>query len=105
MPSLRNHRTARQGVVAGRRASRGTRRATRCRTHGLAWGAGLKITRLRITIEPWHADASVKEFRVEAMVGGIVYNAVVPFEENDLESRFDCLFNEARREILKLIRR
>ena len=64
----------------------------------------MKITRLRLTIEPWHIRDSMKELRVEAIVDGTVHTAVTPFEDDDFESRFDYLMEQSRREIVRLVK-
>lgn len=64
----------------------------------------MKITRLRLTIEPWHVRDSMKELRVEAIVDGTKHTAVTPFEDDDFESRFDYLMEQSRREILRLVK-
>jgi len=64
----------------------------------------MKLTRLRITIEPWHIQNSMKELRVEALVDGVAHTVVVPFQEDDFESRFEFLMEHAMREIKKLVK-
>jgi hypothetical protein len=60
----------------------------------------MKITRLRLTIEPWQARDTLKDLRVEVIVDGTVYTATTPFVDDDFESRFDYLMEESRQEIL-----
>jgi hypothetical protein len=60
----------------------------------------MKITRLRLTIEPWQARDTLKDLRVEVIVDGTVYTATTRFVDDDFESRFDYLMEESRQEIL-----
>lgn len=64
----------------------------------------MKLTRLQITIEPWHLQNSVKELKVEAIVDGMTNTITVPFEDDDFESRFEYLMEYAMREIKKLVK-
>lgn len=64
----------------------------------------MKLTRLRITIEPWHMQASMKELRVEAIVDGTIHTASMPFEDSDFESRFESLMDRAMSEIKRLVK-
>lgn len=64
----------------------------------------MKITRLQLTIEPWHIRDSIKELRIEAIVDGTVHTTITPFEDDDFEPRFDYLMEQSRREIVRLVK-
>ena len=46
----------------------------------------------------------MQELHVEAVVDGTRHTAVVPFHDDDFVSRFDCIFEEARKTLLKVVR-
>jgi len=64
----------------------------------------MKLTRLRITIEPWHMQDSMKELRVKAVVDGISHVVSIPLVESDFESRFEFMMERAMQEIKKLVK-
>lgn len=65
----------------------------------------LKITRLRITIEPrYYARNFMRELRVETTVDGVFHATVIPFDDDDFDSHFDHLMNVSRLEIIKLVK-
>lgn len=64
----------------------------------------MKLTRLRITIEPWHMQDSMKELRVQVVVDGISHVVAVPLSNSDFESRFEFMMERAMQEIKKLVK-
>lgn len=64
----------------------------------------MKIQRLQITIEPWGLDASLKAIRVKVSADGIVHSAIIYADHSGFVSEFDFYMNEARREILRLVK-
>ncbi len=64
----------------------------------------MKLTRVRLTIEPWHLQDDFYELRVEAIVDGVSHNYVYPFTEDEFQSRFDSIMEMAREEILRLVK-
>lgn len=64
----------------------------------------MKFTRLRLTIEPWHLQASMKELRIEILVDGVEHTVLTPVYDDDFESRFDYVMERVKREVLLLVK-
>jgi len=64
----------------------------------------MKLTRLRITIEPWHLQNSMKELRVDALVDGVAHTISIPIETGDFESRFEMLMERCMQEIKRMVK-
>lgn len=64
----------------------------------------MKFTRLRLTIEPWHLQASMKELRIEILVDGVEHTVLTPVYDDDFESRFDYVMEQVKREVLSLVK-
>ena len=62
------------------------------------------ISRLQITIAPWTFCGDMKQLHVETIVNGMRHEVAVPFEPNDFESCFDRLMEDAKREIIRLVK-
>lgn len=64
----------------------------------------MKFTRLRLTIEPWRLQASMKELRIEILVDGVEHTVLTPVYDDDFESRFDYVMERVKREVLLLVK-
>lgn len=64
----------------------------------------MKFTRLRLTIEPWRLQASMKELRIEILVDGVEHTVLTPVYDDDFESRFDYVMEQVKREVLSLVK-
>jgi hypothetical protein len=64
----------------------------------------MKLSRLQITIEPWHINPATRVLRVEATVNGIRHSNEQPFDDCDFESAFDRLMDRSKRELNKIIK-
>lgn len=66
----------------------------------------MRIKRLRITIEPCDSivDTTLKTLRVETITDGVKFSDYTSYYEDDFESRFDYMINEAKRSIAKAVK-
>jgi len=64
----------------------------------------MKLTRLRITIEPWHLQSSMKELRVDAIIDGTTHTISIPTEADDFESRFEMMMERCMHEIKRMVK-
>ncbi len=62
------------------------------------------IHRLRITIEPWRIDGTIKELRIEVDVDGMRHGTVETFREADFDSRFRQMMQSAERRISEIVK-
>lgn len=62
----------------------------------------MKIQRLQITIEPWALSADRRILRVQVETDGELKTFERAVSENEFRAFFDCLMDEASREIKRL---
>ena len=63
----------------------------------------MKITRLVVKIEPVGPENSQRMW-VEVRSYGTIYSVEVPFWDTDIESRFDQMFEMAKKKLLKKLK-
>lgn len=64
----------------------------------------MKIEQLRVTIRPHTYHVTAKELHVEVIANGVKHSFVNYYHENDFESLFECMMNDAKREILNAVK-
>ncbi len=64
----------------------------------------MRITSFQITVQPWYADDTLMELRIEVIANGIKRTHSVPFVANDFESVFDFLMKEAQRKVVEIVK-
>lgn len=64
----------------------------------------MKITSLKLTIEPWRVGEGWSELRAQVVVDGTVFSTTARFGDDDFESRFDLMMDEARKQIKRLVK-
>lgn len=64
----------------------------------------MKLSRLQITIEPWHINQTTRVLRVEATVDGIRHSNEQLFDDCDFESAFDRLMERSKHELNRIIK-
>ena len=62
----------------------------------------MKLSRLKVTIEPLPLQDGAHELRVEAVVDGVRHYTLSTLHEDDMESMFDRLMDQSRREIIRM---
>ena len=62
----------------------------------------MKLTRLKVTIEPLPLRNGAHELRAKAVVDGVRQYTLSTLHEDDMESMFDRLMDQARREIVRM---
>lgn len=67
----------------------------------------MKIQSLRITLVPMNSELGIgpEHIEVQVIAGGQVFNSTQLILQDDLESRFDYLFDRAKSEIRNQMRR
>jgi len=70
---------------------------------GGRWNAGVKINHLSIRMEPYSFIDGAKQVRVTVVVDGRELHYDHTVKENEFESFYDWLMDEAKREIKKIV--